>query len=81
MSRRCIIAALALAPLTASIGAAAAQADKPFRLTCEGKLTVRNGNYMFAEGSKPLNPNTDDDIACAHVAIAETPSRSAVKQS
>ena len=81
MSARTMIAALAVAALSSPIGPAAAQADKPFALTCEGALDSKGGQYFFAEGDKPLNANSDDDLICSHVTIAEKSTRSAVKQS
>jgi hypothetical protein len=74
-----MMAVLAVAGLSASIGPAAAQADKPFRLTCEGRLDAKGGQYFFAEGDKPLNPNSDDNLVCAHVTIAEKNTKSALK--
>ena len=80
------MAALAVAALTAtalgpSIRPAAAQADKPFPLTCEGRLDAKGGQYFFAEGDKPLNANSDDDLVCSHVTIAEKSAGSVLKQS
>jgi hypothetical protein len=76
-----MIAALAAAALGASIGPAVAQADKPFALACEGRLDAKGGQYFFAEGDKPLNANSDDDLVCAHVTIAEKSTKSALRQS
>ena len=86
LSNRAMMAAFAVAAVTAaslggSSGSAAAQADKPFPLTCEGKLDAKGGQYFFAEGNKPLNANSDDDLVCAHITIAEKATKSALKQS
>jgi hypothetical protein len=75
-----ILAALAIAILGSSIARAAAQ-EKPFRLTCEGPLASSGGQYFFAEGDKPLNADSDENIICAHVTIAEKSSGAAVRQS
>jgi hypothetical protein len=77
---RSILLALAFAVLGSSIGPAATQ-EKPFRLTCEGPLASKGGQYFFAEGDKPLNADSDDNIICAHVTIAEKSSGAAVRQS
>jgi hypothetical protein len=74
------MAALAFTVLGSSIGPAAAQ-EKPFRLTCEGPLASGGGQYFFAEGDKPLNADSDDNIVCAHVTIAENSSGAAVRES
>jgi hypothetical protein len=74
------MAALAVAALSASIEHAAAQADTPFSLTCEGNLVAKGGQYFFAEGDRPLNANSEDDIVCAHVTIAEKRTGSALRQ-
>ena len=81
MSSRTMILALAVAALSSSMGQAAAQANKPFALTCEGALDSKGGQYFFAQGDEPLNANSDDDLICSHVTIAEKSTRSALRQS
>jgi hypothetical protein len=76
-----MMAALVVAASSALPGPATAQADKPFPLTCEGRLDSKGGQYFFAEGDKPLNANSDDNIVCAHTTIAEKRGGSAVRQS
>ena len=80
MSSRPVIPALAVAALS-WFGAAAAQRDHRFPLTCQGVLDTKGGQYFFAEGDKPLNADPDDDFICAHVTIAERSTGSALRQS
>jgi hypothetical protein len=70
-----------LAFLGASVGEAVAQADKPFALTCEGRLISTGSRYILAEGEKPLNANPKDNLACAHVTIAERSTGAEIQQS
>ncbi len=81
MSSRSTTAALTVAILSAALGRAAAEDVKPFALTCEGTLASKGGQYFFAEGDRPLNPDADDNIICAHVTIAERRGGAAVRRS
>ena len=72
MFKSLVVIVLATSILSPSVGRAAKyQLGTPFPIACEGILASSNGIYSFVADDDRLNSNSENDIICSNVTIAE----------